>query len=222
MTSPRSSTRSVTEVRILEAGAQLFARHGFKAATTREIAQLADLNEATLFRYFLRKPDLFWAAMESRLNRVKLGRDLQMSLAADEEPSLVVPKIVAFLLESLAQQPDLHRLLQVAAFELPGADKVIRESLGPIFDAVNAYFERCVQRRVIPAVAPSLPTLGILGTVVTLGSLHPLLTGDELPFRSREEEAAACTELWLRALAPDRSPTSLCSDHATPVASSGR
>jgi AcrR family transcriptional regulator len=212
----------VTEVRILEAGAQLFARHGFKATTTREIAQLADLNEATLFRYFLRKPDLFWAAVESRLSRVKLGRDLQRTLAADEEPSVVVPKIVAFLLRTLAQQPDLHRLLHVAVFELPGADKVIREYLGPIFDAVNAYFERCVGRQVIPTVAPSLPTLGILGTVVTHASLYSLLTGNESPFLSLDEEAAACAELWLRALIPDRLQASPSSDGTTTPVPSAR
>lgn len=90
MMEQKSPAQSVTEVRIIEAAAQLFARHGFKAATTREIAQLADINEVTLFRYFQRKPDLFCAAVNSRLTRVKLGRELQMSLARDEDPAIVV------------------------------------------------------------------------------------------------------------------------------------
>ncbi len=199
----RSLAKNVTEARIVEAAAQMFARHGFKAATTREIAQLADLNEVTLFRHFLHKPDLFWAAVESRLGRVKLGRDLQMSLAGDEEPSVVVPGIVAFLLHSLAEQPELYRLLHVAAFELPGAEKVIREHLGPIFDAVSGYFRRCAQRGVIPGVAPSLPTLGILGTVIAHSNLHALVSGCESLFQSREEEASSYADLWLRALLPD-------------------
>jgi AcrR family transcriptional regulator len=200
MTEPRSLARSVTEVRIVEAAALLFARHGFKAATTREIAQLADLNEVTLFRYFLHKPDLFWAAVESRLGRVKLGRELQMSLAEDEEPATVVPKIVSFLLHSMAQQPELHRLLHVAAFELPGADEVIREHLGSIFEAVSAYFRRCAEKGLIHNLAPSLPTLGILGTVVAHSNLHQLISGCGSPFQSLEDEAAAYAELWVRAL----------------------
>ncbi|HYU44723.1 MAG TPA: TetR/AcrR family transcriptional regulator [Terriglobales bacterium] len=200
MMEPRSAAQSVTEVRIVEAAAQLFARRGFKAATTREIAQLADINEVTLFRYFLHKPDLFCAAVESRLGRVKLGRELQMSLAADEQPAIVVPRIVTFLLNSLAQQPELHRLLHVAAFELPGADKVIREHLGPILDTVSAYFRRCAEKGVIHKVAASLATLGILGTVTAHYHLHPLISGCEPPFASLEEEASAHSELWLRAL----------------------
>jgi AcrR family transcriptional regulator len=200
MMEPRSPAQSVTEVRIIEAAAQLFARHGFKAATTREIAQLADINEATLFRYFLHKPDLFCAAVNSRLGRVKLGRELQLSLARDEDPAIVVPGIVTFLLNSLAQQPELYRLLHVAAFELPGADNVIREQLGPIFDAVSTYFQRRAEKGVIQKVAASLATLGILGTVSAHYHLHQLLSGCESPFASLEDEAAAYAELWLRAL----------------------
>ena len=187
----------------MEAAAQMFARHGFKAATTREIAHLADLNEVTLFRYFLHKPDLFWAAVESRLSRVKLGRELQMSLAGDENPAVVVPGLVMFLLQSMTQQPELHRLLHVAAFELPGADKIIREHLGPVFDAVSAYFERCAARGVIHKVAASLPTLGILGTVIAHSHLHQLISGCESPFQSVGEEADAYAKLWLRALTPN-------------------
>src|SRR5208282_1516973 len=176
-----SLAKSMTEVRIVEA-AEMFARHGFKAATTREISHLADLNEVTLFRYFLHKPDLFLAAVESRRNRVTLGRELQMSLAGDENPAVVVPRLVMFLLYSMAQQPELHRLLHVAAFELPGADKIIREHLGPVFDTVSAYFERCAERGVIHKVAASLPTMGILGTVIAHSSLHQLISGWRIAF----------------------------------------
>jgi AcrR family transcriptional regulator len=199
----RSLAKNVTEVRIVEAAAQMFARHGFKAATTREIAQLADLNEVTLFRYFLRKPDLFWAAVESRLSRVKLGRELQTNLAANEAPTLVVPQIVGFILESMAEQPELYRLLQVAAFELPGAEKVIREHLGPIFDAVSAYFQRCAERGAIHRVSASLATLGILGSVIAHANLQTLAGGCEIPALGPEEQTAAFAELWLRALRPD-------------------
>src|SRR5271163_3167200 len=95
----KSAGTSVTEVRIVEAAAQLFAHNGFKGTTTRDIAQLADLNEATLFRYFPRKPDLFWAAVESHVARVKLARDTQASLASDDALTVVVPLLVAFLLD---------------------------------------------------------------------------------------------------------------------------
>ena len=54
----KTAERSVTEVRLVEAAVQLFSRQGFKGTSTRDIAQLAGVNEATLFRYFARKTDL--------------------------------------------------------------------------------------------------------------------------------------------------------------------
>jgi AcrR family transcriptional regulator len=138
----RTAERSVTEVRLVEAAVQLFSRQGFKGTSTRDIAQLAGVNEATLFRYFAKKADLFWAAAESRLNRLKLGRELQSGLARDLDPDIIVPMLAAFMVENMSEYPELMRLLYVARFELPGADQVFREHLGPIFDAVHAYFRR--------------------------------------------------------------------------------
>jgi AcrR family transcriptional regulator len=193
---------SVTEVRIVEAAAQLFAHHGFKATTTRDIAQLADLNEATLFRYFPRKPELFWAAVESHVVRVKLARDTQTSLACDEAPSIVIPLLVAFLLDNLHHQPQLRRLLHVAAFELPQADTMIREHLGPIFDMVCAYFKRCAEKGTMRNVDPSLATLGLMGAVIAHQALCKLFTEKEPPYADDEQALSAYAALWLNGLLP--------------------
>jgi len=186
----------------VEAAAQLFAHNGFKATTTREIAQLADLNEATLFRYFPRKPELFWAAVRSHVARVKLARDTQISLASDDAPAIVVPLLVAFLLDNLNHQPDLRRLLHVAAFELPEASKMIREHLGPIFDMVCAYFKRCAEKGTMRQVEPSLATLGLVGAVSAHHGLCLLFTGQEPPYPTSDQALSAYVVLWLRGLLP--------------------
>jgi AcrR family transcriptional regulator len=196
----KSPGTSVTEVRIVEAAAQLFAHNGFKGTTTRDIAQLADLNEATLFRYFPRKPELFWAAVKSHVARVKLARDTQISLASDDAPTIVVPLLIAFIMDSLKNQPDLRRLLHVAAFELPEADTMIREHLGPIFDMVCAYFKRCAEKGIMRNVAPSLAALGLLGAITAHQSLCQLLDGKEPPYPNDEQALSAYTLLWLNGL----------------------
>ena len=202
MIGKKSPERSVTEVRLVEAAAQLFARHGFKATTTREIAQLAALNEATLFRYFPRKPDLFLAALESHLNRVKFSHDLQTSLVNDDDPEVVLPKLVAFFLNVLNTQPELRNLLHVAGFELPEAQRLIREHLCPIFDTLCAYFKRSSAREAIARIDPQLAVFGLLGAV----SAHHLLRA---VFTSREDSQAPAADrpelyvsLWLHGLMP--------------------
>ena len=49
--------------RILEAAARVYSQHGFRGATTRLIAQEADVNEVTLFRTFGSKEALIEEAM---------------------------------------------------------------------------------------------------------------------------------------------------------------
>ena len=200
----RSAASSVTEVRIVEAAARLFAQNGFKGTTTRDIAQLAELNEATLFRYFPRKPELFWAAVNSHVARVKLARGTQTSLAADDAPTIVVPLLIAFIMDTLKTQPDLRRLLHVAAFELPQADTVIVEHLGPIFDMVCAYFKRCSEKGVVRNVAPSLAALGLLGAITAHQSLCQLFDGQEHPYPNDEQALSAYALLWLNGLLSDR------------------
>lgn len=214
MIGKKSPERSVTEVRLVEAAAQLFARHGFKATTTREIAQLASLNEATLFRYFPRKPDLFLAALESHLNRVRFSHDLQTSLANDDDPEVVLPKLVAFFLNILNTQPELRSLLHVAGFELPEAQKLIREHFGPIFDTLCAYFKRSSAREAISQIDPQLAAFGLLGAV----SAHHLLRA---VFTSREDSQAPAADrpelyvsLWLHGLMPQPQFTMDPSDDA--------
>ncbi len=194
-----TAEKSVTEVRIVEAAVQLFSRQGYKGTSTREIAHLAGVNEATLFRYFARKTDLFWAAAESRLNRLKLSRELQNGLASDLDPEVVVPMLVEFLVKEISEDSELMRLLYVAGFEFPGAERMVRDHLGPIFDAVNAYFSRCTARGVICELEPTFATLGLAGAVSAHRNLHQLFTGRDLPM-AMETVAPAYAQFWLKAL----------------------
>lgn len=190
---------SVTEARIVEAAVQLFSRHGYKGASTRDISNLAKVNEVTLFRYFPRKTELFWAAVESRLSRVRMGRELQSKLAGDAELPVIVPMLSHFLLEKVFEQPDLLRLLYVAGFEVPGAERMVREHLGPIFDVIHGYFERCAAKGLIGDVEASMATLSLAGIVSAHQNLYHLFTGKKLEWKT-EQSAPAYADFLLNAL----------------------
>jgi AcrR family transcriptional regulator len=53
--------------RILEAAKRVYAKHGFRGATTRLIAIEADVNEVTIFRTFGSKAALFDSLMQSHV-----------------------------------------------------------------------------------------------------------------------------------------------------------
>jgi AcrR family transcriptional regulator len=56
---------------LLEAALKVFADVGTRGATTRRIAQVADVNEVTLFRHFKSKDDLLHAALQEFSRRMQ-------------------------------------------------------------------------------------------------------------------------------------------------------
>jgi AcrR family transcriptional regulator len=209
---PRNQQKSVTEVRILEAAVQLFARQGFSGTSTREIAQLADVNETTLFRYCRTKKELFWAALEARLSPIKLSRELQAALGSDDDPADVLPKFFQFLVELICGQPELMRLLYVSALELPGSDEIYRKHLGGIFDSLSSYLTRAATRGSITGVDPYIATLAFVGTVISHSSLYRLFVGRELPFASTIEASSAYSTFWLNLLRGSMESQTIASD----------
>ena len=71
-----------TRRRILDAALDVFAASGTRAATTRRIAELAGVNEVTLFRHFGTKGELLDSALREAAGRLSL-RPL---VRADEDP----------------------------------------------------------------------------------------------------------------------------------------
>lgn len=63
-------TREEVAERIEAAGRQLFAKHGYAATTTREIARLADVSETLVFRYYGDKARLFDTVVSEPFNRL--------------------------------------------------------------------------------------------------------------------------------------------------------
>jgi len=177
---PRKASKTVTEVRIVEAAVQLFAQKGFKGTSTKDIARLAKVNEVTLFRYFPNKAKLFSTATESRLMQIHMGRELQNRLTADAPLQIVVPLLTRFLLETVFHPPDLMRLVFVAGVEVPGADRMVREHLGPHFDRINGYFERCAAKGLIRENDATIATLSLAGVVSAHQNFYRLFTGLDL------------------------------------------
>jgi len=153
----------------------------------------------TLFRYFPHKNDLFSAAAESRLCRVRMGRDLQNKLAKDASLHITVPMLTEFLLENFFDPPDLLRLIAVAGFEVPGADRMVREYLGPFFDVIHGYFERCSAKGLIGRVDPSVATLSLAGVVSAHQNFYRLFTDRDLGW-DLEQSVPAYADFLLGAL----------------------
>ena len=193
-----------THARIVEAAVHLFARQGFSATSTREIARLADVNEASLFRHFPTKQDLFWAALQSRLQRLRIPKVLQNGLSQQARPELVLPLIIDLLLQISTYESELIRLLDIGLFELrPGAERLYRQQVAPFFRAITDYLEGCIKCGTLCRLDPSFTTIALSSTILAHQGLYGLFTGAGVPFANHNEAVSAYSKFWLNALKPE-------------------
>ncbi len=106
--------RSVATVdAIVQAAAQVFARHGYAAGTTNRIADRAGVSIGTLYQYFPNKDAILIALIE---RHIREGEELLVPLLSDlvehpPAPRDALQRIFGALLELHAREPALHRVL---------------------------------------------------------------------------------------------------------------
>lgn len=190
--------------KIVHAAGQLFARQGYHRTSTREIARVAEISENTLFRYFDHKEDLFWAALRSRLSGLELRRDLLEAIAESGSPEIVLPRILAQLVDAAILKPELVRLIAVAFIELHWkAAAVCSEHLAPMFSAVNGYLERNIAKGKLRNLDPSMITAALATTVMVHPEFCRLITGSTPAFPDSREAIRVYSKFWLDMLIPE-------------------
>ena len=105
----RERKKLATRDRIRAAAAELFARHGYGAATMRQIARRAHVGLGTLFNYAEDKRDLVFLIFNEELNAIT---DVALASPRDAQP-LVEQLLAVFRVHYrwLAVKPALARIL---------------------------------------------------------------------------------------------------------------
>jgi AcrR family transcriptional regulator len=102
---PRAATRTLSTAEerrtaLVDAAIPVFAEHGFRAASTIEIARAAGISQAYLFRLFPKKVDLFLAVCEKARERMLTAfREADEDRDPAEEPLAAMGMAYRELLE---------------------------------------------------------------------------------------------------------------------------
>lgn len=98
-----------THERIIAASKELFEKKGFAATTTKEIANLAEVSEVTLFRHFETKRNLFDKTLHSCIHPYKLKSYLANDVTYDLEHDLTY--IAYNMMETYKQNLPMLRMI---------------------------------------------------------------------------------------------------------------
>ncbi len=165
-----------TQVRILSAAVSLFAKLGYNAATTRAIAVAADVNEATIFRLFGSKRELFQAAITDKLRSLRLPAEVMEGVRTATTPNFSIRLLLQGLADVLQHDTELIRLLQFTSLEF-GTEfaPLIEQNLGELLSSVTECLNRLAPSDLRRADAQMM-ILSMLTTAAASQTLTPMLT----------------------------------------------
>lgn len=104
-----SRTPSSTRARLIKAALELFSSQGVTETTTKAIAELAQVNEVTLFRQFGSKQGLLLAVIEDSAVFTDLGESLSRQLSQTNHIDEALKNYARDRLQALQQIPELLR-----------------------------------------------------------------------------------------------------------------
>ena len=140
-------TAAERRAQLIEVAISVFGQRGFRGATTKAIADAAGISEATIFRHFPSKDDLYVAAFRQRTG-VGTAQFVALleGLADRHEDEELLRALGRAMLSGYERDRDLHRMLMYAWLDQDEAanrrmSEQIRES--PLF----AFLERYIARR---------------------------------------------------------------------------
>ncbi len=160
-TSRRERKAAARKKRILDAAARVFARKGYQRATTKEIADEADVGEGTIYSYFGSKRDLLLALVSSMSEPLLTPPE---GIPPDDFEAL----IAAFLRDRLTlteQNLDLTRvLLYEARFDDDLRREYVENVLRKLATRLEERMKSLIEAGSLRPIHPGVASLAILGS----------------------------------------------------------
>jgi AcrR family transcriptional regulator len=159
---------------IIDAALALFSTKGFRGTTTKEIAMAAGCSEATIFKYFTSKDELYSAILEVKATiEETLARAAEAATRRDD-----VGVFRAVGLEALTrteQDPALMRLLLFSALEGHELSHRFFESqVWRLHEFLRDYIAQRVADGIFRPVNPLLAARGFVGMIVHYLLIHEI------------------------------------------------
>lgn len=179
---------------ILAAAARVFASKGFAKATTREIADEADVAEGTLYNYFGGKREMLLsmaAEMETPLD------EAMIAVSGQDDRTAVVGLFEAAFDFAETQIPFLRALLSEAWVDDDLLEQFFTTRLARIEEQVRTYIAARIATGAFRSFDPALGARAVIG--LYLGLMLPVVRGIA-PLPSPEERrilAETVTDLLL-------------------------
>ena len=191
--SPPSETD--TKKRILQAAQRLFARSGYDATTTRDLAAAAGVAEGTLFRHFdNKKAILVEVATEGW---VEILTDLLTELS-EMGSYKAVAQVMRRRMLNIRENSDMMRVCFLEAqFHPDLRDRIQLEVIGKMSDVAEAFFETAMEKGVYRKMNPKIVAQVFLGMFAVAGFSQNTIMEPNASPQQMQEMAEGLADIFL-------------------------
>lgn len=159
---------------IVEASVALFSQNGFRGTTTKQIAEAAGCSEATIFKHFTTKQELYSAILEAK-SRIAETLAKAAHAAARKDDTGVFRAIALESLTRTEQDPSLMRLLLFSALEGHDLSHLFFESkVRGLHEFLSGYIKERIADGAFQAVDPLLAARGFVGMIAHYLLIHEI------------------------------------------------
>ena len=167
----------------------LFAKKGFSGTTTREIAEKADISEATIFKHFSKKEDLYNAIIDD-LCSDESGKFLIVERIVGMEAREAFFTVAHYMLELHSKDTTLPRLIMYSALEGHVFSDIFLRSRGmEMLECLSGLMRELIQRGEFRDADPELSARAFIGMVVHY-SISQEIYGFKKHFKRSIDEVA--------------------------------
>ena len=204
MSSPTKPRLPAAERRtnIVDAAVELFARHGFRGTTTRELAASTGVTEPVLYQHFETKRGLYDAILESKStpDGVQSFFSTIKEIAESGDNRAYFTFLGNCLLDWYVQDPRYARLLMFSALEGHElSDLFYQRTVAVFYDVVTSHIQRQIECGRFHSAEPLLAARLFAGMIAHQGVIFAIYHPGHLP-ASKEKIVQTAVDIFLRGI----------------------
>ncbi|MEA5570710.1 TetR/AcrR family transcriptional regulator [Calothrix sp. UHCC 0171] len=187
-----------THERLMQAALELFTTQGVANTTTRQIAELAGVNEVTLFRQFGNKHGLLLALFEESERFTNLAESLVEEINPADDAGQILKNYASNTLLTFERVPDFIRSVVGEASQYPPESRrALGKGLKEVNRKVGEYFANAIAQGLLTTSLP-VEKLAALVNTMTLGYAIIEFTSEMHEFwQDRDEFLETLVELFV-------------------------
>ncbi|HBE57275.1 MAG TPA: TetR/AcrR family transcriptional regulator [Cyanobacteria bacterium UBA11149] len=187
---------TTTKCRILQTAQRLFARHGYNATTTRDLAAEAGIAEGTLFRHFeTKKAILIELATQGW---VEILTDLLTELS-EMGSYKAVAQVMQRRMMRMRENADMMKVcFMEAQFHPELRDRIQSEVIVKMSDVAEAFFQTAMDKGIYRQMNPKIVAQVFLGMFAVAGFSHNTIMEPGASLRDMQEMAEGIADIFLQ------------------------